>query len=251
MSTMAKTIPAGAQLLTLPIDDCKLNAGYKASKYLATYKIQHYGWDLGSVSGSRPLRGMGWGTIIAAGMDGANDKDRLGNCLVIVYPGVLCRDGKVRDLSCRMFHMDSIAVKAGQEIGPETILGRYGATGNPAYCSGPHLHIEFDTDTEYPAYAFGVAGGKVIKRGTVDSSLSPSQVFCLGDGQELVLNQSWVSQGWMTATEAELPRTADFSAQEAGVSREEYQAAVARAEAAEAECAALAAKIIAARAALR
>ena len=55
----------------------------------------------------------------------------------------------------------------------------------------------------------------------------------------------------MTATEAELPRTADFSAQEAGVSREEYQAAVARAEAAEAECAALAAKIIAARAALR
>ena len=130
MQIMAKMIPNGAQLLTLPIDDCKLNAGYKASKYLATYKIQHYGWDLGSVSGSRPLRGMGHGVVIAAGMDGANAKDRLGNCLVVIYPEVLCRDGSVRDLSCRMFHLESIAVKAGQEITSETILGRYGATGN-------------------------------------------------------------------------------------------------------------------------
>lgn len=247
---MSKTIPARAQFLTLPIDDCKFNAGYKAPKYLDTYKIQHYGWDLGSVSGNRPLRGIGKGIIIAAGADGAHDKDRLGNCLVIVYPGVLCRDGKVRDLSCRMFHLENIAVKVGQEIGPRTILGHYGATGNPAYCSGPHLHIEFDTDTQYPAYAYGVAGGKIIKRGTVDSSLSPSQVFCLGDGQSLTLNQSWVSQGWMTAAEAELPQAADFTAQEAVVSWREYQAAIARAEAAEAKCAALDAKIIAARTAL-
>ena len=54
----------------------------------------------------------------------------------------------------------------------------------------------------------------------------------------------------MTAAEAELPRTADFTAQEAVVTLEEYQAAVARAEAAAAEKAALEAKIIAARAAL-
>lgn len=250
MQTMAKMISAGAQLLILPIDDCKLNAGYKAAKYRETYKINHYGWDLGSVSGSRPLWGMGKGTIVAAGADGASDKDRLGNCLVIAYPDVLCRDGKVRGLACRMFHLESISVKPGQKISLETILGRYGATGNPKYCSGPHLHIEFDTDIQYPAYAYGVAGGKVIKRGTVDSSLSPSQVFCLGTGQTLALNQSWVSQGWMTAAEAELPRTADFTAQESVVSLAEYQAAIARAEAAEAENTALAAKIIAARAAL-
>ena len=247
---MADVIPAGAQLLVLPIDDCKLNAGYKSGKYREVYKINHYGWDLGSVSGNRPLQGMGRGVVVAAGMDGANTKDRLGNCLVLVYPKVLCRDGKVRDLSCRMFHLANIAVKAGQEITSETILGQYGATGNPAYCSGPHLHIEFDTDTQYPAYAYGVAGGKIIKRGTVDSSLSPSQVFCLGAGQKLDLNQNWVSQGWMTAAEAKLPQAADFTVQEAVVSMEKYQAAIARAEAAEAECAGLKAKIIAARAAL-
>ena len=240
---MAKRIPTGAQLLTLPIDDCKLNAGYKAPKYRQIYNINHYGWDLGSVSGSRPLRGMGKGVVIAAGADGANTKDRLGNCLVIVYPDVLCRDGTVRALACRMFHLENIAVRAGQEITSETILGRYGATGNPAYCSGHHLHIELDTDTQYPAYAYGVAGGQVIKRGTVDSSLSPSQVFCLGAGQMLVLNQSWVSQGWM-------PRVGDFSAQGEGISLAEYQAAVARAEAAEAKNAALEEKIRAARAAL-
>ena len=250
MQIMAEMIPSGAQLLTLPIDECKLNAGYKAQKYRETYKINHYGWDLGSVSGSRPLRGMGKGTVIAAGADGAHDKDRLGNCLVVVYPDVLCRDGKVRALVCRMFHLESIVVQAGQEITPETILGRYGATGNPAYCSGPHLHIEFDIDTKYPAYAFGVAGGRIIKRGTVDSSLSPAQVFCLGARQTLALDQSWAAQGWMTVAEAELPQAADFTAQEAVVTLEEYQAAVARAEAAAAEKAALAAKIIAAKAAL-
>lgn len=248
---MAKTsIPAGAQLLTLPIDDCKLNAGYKAKKYRETYKINHYGWDLGSVSGVRPLRGMGKGRVVAAGPDGAHDKDRLGNCLVVLYPGVLCRDGKVRELACRMFHLESIQVEPGQEIGPETILGRYGATGNPAYCSGPHLHIEFDTDTQYPAYAFGVAGGKVIKRGTVDSSVSPAQVFCVGAGQSLTVNQTWLSQGWMTAAEGKLPKASEFSAQEAVVSREEYQAAIARAEAAETKAATLEAKITQARAAL-
>ena len=42
--------------------------------------------------------------------------------------------------------------------------------------------------------------------------------------------------------EAELPRTADFTAQEAVVTLQEYQAAVARTEAAEAEKAALAAR---------
>ena len=41
-----------------------LNAGYKAQKYRETYKINHYGWDLGSVSGSRPLRGMGKGAVM-------------------------------------------------------------------------------------------------------------------------------------------------------------------------------------------
>ena len=105
MQIMAEMIANGAQLLTLPIDECKLNAGYKAQKYRETYKINHYGWDLGSVSGSRPLRGMGKGTVIAAGADGAHDKDRLGNCLVVVYPDVLCRDGKVRALVCRMFQI--------------------------------------------------------------------------------------------------------------------------------------------------
>ena len=34
---MGDKIPAGAQLLTLPIDECKLNAGYKAQKYRETY----------------------------------------------------------------------------------------------------------------------------------------------------------------------------------------------------------------------
>jgi murein DD-endopeptidase MepM/ murein hydrolase activator NlpD len=36
-------------------------------------------------------------------------------------------------------HMDSIAVKTGQEVGLDTVLGIEGTTG---VSTGPHLHLE-------------------------------------------------------------------------------------------------------------
>lgn len=79
MRIMAKTIPPEVRLLTLPLTKANLIlAGYKASKYLATHKTQHYSWNMGSISNSWPLQRIGKGKIIAAGMDGANNKDCLG-----------------------------------------------------------------------------------------------------------------------------------------------------------------------------
>lgn len=195
-----------AQRLIPPIDDCQLNAGYKSARYKKVWGFGHYGVDLIEVSKQfRVLRGMGNGKIIACGMDGVTSTQRLGNCIVVVYPDVILPDGRTTSLACRMFHLNRIDVKAGQDITPATILGEYGNTG--AHSSGPHLHIEFDTDTKYPQYAFGIASsGKVIKKGTVDSTVDPCKVFWLSSGQSFTSPEAWIAEGWMTKENLNLPK---------------------------------------------
>ena len=101
-------------------------------------------------------------------------------------------------LACRMFHLDSIAVRAGQTVKRGDVLGVYGNTG--ANTSGPHLHVEFDTDVQYPQYAVGIkASGNIIKKGTKDTTADPSKVWYVGPGQ--ALHDGWggngVSSGWI------------------------------------------------------
>ena len=100
--------------------------------------------------------------MIACGMDGATAAQRMGNAIVLVFPDVERNDGNTTSLACRMFHLDSIAVRAGQTVKRGDVLGVYGNTG--ANTSGPHLHVEFDTDVQYPQYAVGIkASGNIIK----------------------------------------------------------------------------------------
>ncbi len=117
--------------------------------------------------------------MIACGMDGATAAQRMGNAIVLVFPDVERNDGNTTPLACRMFHLDSIAVKAGQTVKRGDVLGVYGNTG--ANTSGPHLHVEFDTDVQYPQYAVGIkASGNIIKKGTKDTTADPSKVWYVG-----------------------------------------------------------------------
>lgn len=198
-----------SQRLILPISDCQINAGYKSARYKNEWGYTHYGLDVGSVSRNRAVRGMGNGTVIACGMDGATERDRLGNCVVIVYQDVLTNAGKLLPgLACRMFHYDRIYVKAGDKVTVDTIIGEYGNTG--ANTSGPHLHIEFDADWKNSQYAYGLArSGNVIKQGTVDSTIDPCSIFWRGPGQEVTAYQSLISEGWISAESASLPMIID------------------------------------------
>ena len=100
--------------------------------------------------------------MIACGMDGATAAQRMGNAIMLVFPDVERNDGNTTSLACRMFHLDSIAVRAGQTVKRGDVLGVYGNTGTNT--SGPHLHVEFDTDVQYPQYAVGIkASGNIIK----------------------------------------------------------------------------------------
>lgn len=224
------------QNLILPINDMCFIVGYKAPIYKQEWGFTHYGIDCESVSGAREIRALGEGVVHSCGMDGATPKERMGNCIVIVYRDVQLPDGKVVNLACRMQHFETITCKAGQTVKAGDIIGRYGSTGK--YSSSPHLHIEFDTDINYPASAYGVAaGGKVIKRGTVDSTIDPSTVWYIGARQSITAPADWVKAGYSAAKDTNLPRLPggpeqDYKALYAAAKAEAEQCK-ARAEAAE------------------
>lgn len=250
-----KTIPAGAQLLTLPIPLMGVTAGYKNAKYKAQFGFGHYGIDAVSQNGAREVYALGNGQVLAAGLDGtAGDYSGLGWVTVIRYDKVyIPGTGKVQDLIATTFHHEpgSVKVKAGDKVTAKTVIARYGNTGGTTLPGGgrmgAHLHLQLDRDTSYPLYCSGISGkgSRLLKRGTSDSTVDPYQVLTVGEGQRAYTRDT----GW-AADYSSLPQAAGFAQQEATVSLEEYQAAVARAEAAEAENAALKTKIITARAAL-
>lgn len=151
--------------------------------------------------------------MIACGMDGATAAQRMGNAIVLVFPDVERNDGNTTSLACRMFHLDSIAVKAGQTVKRGDVLGVYGNTG--ANTSGPHLHVEFDTDVQYPQYAVGIkASGNIIKKGTKDTTADPSKVWYVGPGQ--ALHDGWggsgVSSGWIAQNDLDVPKLPEEAA---------------------------------------
>ena len=176
-----------AQKLSLPFQRPVLSAGYKHPSYRSYYGYPHYGWDMGCDEAGYTILSPGAGRVAAAGMDGSSLHGAgagLGNCIVLILQDVKCPDGSVCDIACRMFHLAAISVKAGQTVQRGDKLGEYGDTGAGNW--GKHLHIEFDTDILYPAHAVGIAGsGKVIKRGTVDSTIDPARLFYRAKGQNI------------------------------------------------------------------
>lgn len=162
------------QYLILPLNKAQLTAGYKNANYKTKFGFTHYGIDLSNgVLDNRTLWAMGNGTVKACGYDNI-----FGNTVVIVYPDVyIPATGKTQDLTVRLYHMKSIAVKVGQAVTTATKLGVMGNTGQ--YSTGAHVHVEIDTDVEMPTYAPGLKGNSnIIKKG-IDTTLSPSDVLYL------------------------------------------------------------------------
>lgn len=185
------------QKLILPIKDFKPTAGYKNTKYRRYWGYSHFGIDCGSPSKNRALYGLGDGVVVAAGLDGMNGKTTgkgsgCGYCLVVIYKD--CYNKKTKkavDVACTYMHMAEMPkVKVGDKVTTKTLLGYYGNTG--AATTGPHLHIQFDTDTKHPLYCTGLSskGHALLKRGTIDSTINPAEVLNLGEGQTMTYTHS-------------------------------------------------------------
>ena len=95
------------------------------------------------------------------------------------------------DVACTYMHMAALPkVKAGDKVTTKTLLGYYGNTG--AATSGPHLHIQFDTDTAHPLYCTGISskGHALLHKGNVDSTVNPAELLNIGEGQSLTYTRS-------------------------------------------------------------
>lgn len=193
------------QRLVLPIDNCAFSAAYKNQLYLKQMKFPHYGVDLYSLEGNQNVYACGEGEVIAAGMDGKTLYSAMGNAIVIVYKDCWSHEGNLTSLACRMFHFESVAVKAGDKVTKDTVIGKYGNTGGVLVNGKPmgkHLHIEFDRDIKYPAYAYGIRqSGNVIKKGTVDSTVNPSDYWNLDCNQKI----RGIYKGWYDDNDINLP----------------------------------------------
>lgn len=189
-------IKAPIQKLIMPMNDAKITCGYKNAYYKSIYKLHHYGIDMVSASGKRELYGLGNGTVIAAGWDGVTAAKNGANAgcgyvLIVKYENVYNHSTKKScDLICTFMHMKEMPlVKEGDKITTKTLLGYYGGTG--AYVSGDHLHVQFDTDTKYPLACMPMAatGHKILKRGTIDSTVEPCYILHRGKGQTVALGK--------------------------------------------------------------
>ena len=199
------------QVLILPINNCIFSAGYKNKAYLKQQGYEHYGVDLfNGEDKDLTVYSCGEGEVVKCGWDGITGNDRCGYVIVIIYKDVylpndivnsngviLYKKGTVIDLTCRMYHFSKILCKKGQKVDRNTIIGYYGNTGSTLVNGKPmgnHLHIEFDTDTNWPTLVYGMTvGGNILNRtedvkaagGLGDSTLNPSLLWTLDYNQNI------------------------------------------------------------------
>ena len=159
-----------AQKLILPINKCRVTAGYKNANYKRDFGYNHYGADLTDRAKSdRTIWASGVGEVTHAGWSNSG-----GNVVIVVYRNCELADGRIKDIAVRYYHLDKIYAKVGQKTTKDTKLGLYGNTGSS---SGAHLHIECDTDIKYPNYTPQIAKNSGILKAGTDSTLNPAIVF--------------------------------------------------------------------------
>ncbi|MGI5403394.1 peptidoglycan DD-metalloendopeptidase family protein [Streptomyces sp. CA-135486] len=113
-----------------PISGSYISTGYKTGGAIWS-SGSHTGIDFHAASGTT-VHAVGSGTVVEAGWGGA-----YGNNVVI----------KMKDGSYTQYgHLSSISVSVGQSVTPGERIGLSGATGNT---TGPHLHFEARTSSEY------------------------------------------------------------------------------------------------------
>ena len=180
------------QYLQMPFVRQMMLCGYKNPQYMAYWGYHHYGVDVSTIQGGAgddpTVYASGNGTVLAAGKDA-----KLGYGLCVLYPDAYNhRTGECRDLVARYMHLKSITVKAGDAVKAGDSLGVEGKEGTTDY----HLHLEFDTDTAYPAYTPQVAGSTFWKKG-IDSTVNPSYILHVGAGQGIAdptYNPAWLNE---------------------------------------------------------
>lgn len=108
-----------------PLDRVRVTSFYGVMR--SVLPTPHKGIDFAATKGT-PVHAVAGGTIISAGHLAEND-GRYGNAVIIDH-------GAQRSLYA---HLNSVNVKAGQQVQAGQLIGAVGQTG---FATGPHLHLE-------------------------------------------------------------------------------------------------------------
>ena len=185
------------QRLVLPYRYQEILAGYKIAAYRNYWGFNHFGWDMWSYDAPTTaergkIYASGNGKVVAVGTDSG-----VGSIVAVAYDAAQLADGRTLPLVARYFHLARSTCFAGQAVTSETLLGIEGNTGT----SGTHLHIEFDSDTQWPLYSPQVKGANLIRKGT-DSTVDPAIVFWKRQGD--VVLPSRFGGAWNTSKDTQL-----------------------------------------------
>ena len=196
-----------SQKLILPINKCRITAGYKNTNYLREFGYTHYGVDMTDKDRKDyTVYASGKGTVYQCGWHASG-----GNVVVIIYRDCELPSGGTCDIVLRYYHLKTIKVVKGQKVTKDTVIGLYGNTGAS---SGAHLHLEVDTDVKYPIYTPQVSSrnnNHVLRKGTASTLLNPVHaLWCKTSRPDC---QSVVSSGYNTVTKSDIAKSAmKFSA---------------------------------------
>lgn len=183
-----------SQKLILPINACRVTAGYKNANYKRDFGYTHFGVDYtDQQKKDKTVWASGVGEVVKTGWSPA-----CGNVIIVVYKDCLLTDGTVRDLTIRYYHLEKILCKKGQKTTKDTRLAIYGSTG---HSTGDHLHLEIDKDTRYFDYTPQISRDSgVLKKGT-DTTLNPS--ICLYVKTTAPDSQSIKNSGYDTVAQSD------------------------------------------------
>lgn len=199
------------QKLIMPFQKCMMLCGYKNPQYMKHWGYPHFGVDISTIQGKASddhrVLASGYGTVVDCGFDNSG-----GNVVVVIYPDVYNHStGKAQSLVARYMHLASIAVKPNDKVLAGSLLGVEGNTKTGDH----HLHLEFDTDTKYPYHSPQVsnrddklskAQGNILYKGPLDSSVNPSHVLHMGEGQEIV--KPTYNPAWLNPEDFAIPKLA-------------------------------------------
>jgi hypothetical protein len=173
--------PEGAQLLISPIRDGFITAGFDNDTYFEKNGYEHYGVDLSSVGLTDVLS---VGNCVVLGTESCDNS--LGNIIVIKYDDVyIPQTGEVVSLIARYYHLLTSSAKTGDVVTVGQLLGNIDITHKWYH----HVHLELDTDLDYPFNTPQVAEASsvLLKRypADIESMIEPMDVLVLGAGQDV------------------------------------------------------------------
>ncbi|WP_026826479.1 MULTISPECIES: peptidoglycan DD-metalloendopeptidase family protein [Exiguobacterium] len=184
----------------LLLNNARIIAGYKNPTCHKAMEFQHFGIDMADLkrkdlSVYAPFKMK----VTAVG----NDTLMGGSVIAISENPVDVLYGSkkgARRLVVRMAHLAEVYVKVGDVVVPENAkIADYGSTGR--YGGSPHLHIELDTDIDYPTYSPTLFRSSNIWKAGRDSTLNPMDVFKVDTtgkrGYKQTFNHAIASGAWV------------------------------------------------------